>query len=454
MPKLLMIKPSQILDGAPLKFEKSLSPTRALPYLAGLTPPDFDITLIDDSVEDVDFDADVDLVALTSILPQVPRAMEIADRFRARGIPVIMGGTGACSVPDYVTPHVDVLVRGEAEYLWSGILNDFRQGTLKPVYEADKPFTMENMVPARFDLMNQDCYMRASRAASKQTTIRIPIETSRGCPHNCDFCFVTRYFGRKMRFRPIDEVVEELRQFPESYVFFVDDNICINPERAKELFRALIPLKIRWISSSHILAARDPELLRLAAASGCVGLFIGLESLSAENLASVNKSFNLKRDVAVQLNAFRDAGINPLPNLVFGFDGDTPESIYTSFDFMRELKIKMVYSFILTPLPGTVLHERMQADGRILHEDYSLYDTAHVVFQPKHMSPDTLYNTYIDAYAKFYSGRSIVQRFSEIQPWLKPSLLPGRLHCLGGNLFFRQCLKRGIHPMSAGIPKR
>jgi radical SAM superfamily enzyme YgiQ (UPF0313 family) len=454
MPKLLMIKPSQILDGEPLKFEKSLSPTRAMPYVAGLTPPEFDITLVDDSVEDIDFDADVDLVALTSILPQVPRAIDIADRFRLRGIPVIMGGIGANSVPDYVMPHVDALIKGEAENTWEQALEDFQHGKLNSIYESDKPFDMENMKPARFDLLNKESYMRTSRAVSKHGSLRLPFETSRGCPHNCDFCFVTRYFGRKMRFRPIDEVVDELSHYSGSYVFFVDDNICINPDRAKELFRAMIPLKLRWIGSSHIIAARDPEMLRLAAAAGCVGLFIGLESLSAENLASVNKSFNLKRDVAEQLNAFRDAGINPIPNLVFGFDADTPESIYSSFEFMCELKIKIVYAFLLTPLPGTVLHDRMEEEGRILHTDYSLYDTAHVVFEPKLMTPEILQSTYLDAYSKFYSGRSILRRFSDVQAWLKPSQLRGRLHCLGGNLFFRNSLKNNIHPLAAGIPKR
>jgi radical SAM superfamily enzyme YgiQ (UPF0313 family) len=453
MPTLLLVKPTQILNGKPVKFDKCLSPTRALPYLAGLTPSGFDIRIVDDSVEDVPFDADVDLVGISAILPQVPRGVQLADRFRARGIPVIMGGPGACAVPDYVTPHIDTLVKGEAETVWETVLTDFQAGALKPVYEAKAPFDMQNMVRPRFDLLNAAAYMSPPQGATAQAPFRIPLETSRGCPHNCDFCFVSRYFGRRMRYRPVADVIDEVSEYPGAYVFFVDDNICANPERSKELFRALIPHRIHWIGQSHILAARDPELLRLAAASGCVGLFIGLESLSAENLASVNKSFNLKRDVGEQLRAFQNAGINPLPNLVFGFDGDKPADIYSSFAFMRALKIKLVYAFLLTPLPGTVLHERMAAEGRLLHADYSLYDTAHVVFKPRHMQPDELQQVYWRAYTEFYSGWSIAARFSELRPWFTPSRLGGQLHCLGGNFFFRRCLNKGLHPLSGGSPR-
>ncbi len=453
MPNLLLIKPTQLIDGHPLKFSKCLSPTRALPYLAGLTPREFDVHIVDDSVEDIDFAEAVDLVGISAILPQVPRALEIADRFRARGIPVVMGGPGACSVPECVTPHVDTLVRGEAEAVWTNVLNDFQAGTLKPVYESAERFDMRDMVRSRFDLLNPHAYMPTPGVRLPHAPFRIPLETSRGCPHNCDFCFVSRYFGRHMRYRPVADVVDEVSAFAGAYIFFVDDNICANPERSKELFRALIPHRIRWIGQSDILAARDPELLRLAAASGCVGLFIGLESLSAENLASVNKSFNLKRDVREQLRAFQNANINPLPNLVFGFDHDTPAGIHAAFDFMRELKIKLVYAFLLTPLPGTVLHERMHAEGRLLHADYSLYDTAHVVFQPRHMRPEELQQTYWDAYTAFYSNRSIAARFAEFRPWCAPGRWAGQLHCLAGNFFFRRCLRHDLHPLSGGVPK-
>jgi len=275
---LQLIKPAQLVDGKPLRFEKLMTPTRALPYIAALTPPEFDVSIVDDSLGEIDFDADVDLVGITSLLPQVPRLLEIADEFRRRGVPVIAGGVGASSVPDTVLPHVDSLVVGEADETWPSVLEDFRAGRLQRVYRAAGYFSMEGMPVPRFDLLNPRGYMRSTRASSGSGLSRIPIETSRGCPHGCAFCYVSRHFGRKVRFRPIEDVVREVQCFPGSYVFFVDDNIAADPERAKRLFRALIPLKIRWVGQFSVLAARDEELLDLAGASGCLNAFIALLS--------------------------------------------------------------------------------------------------------------------------------------------------------------------------------
>lgn len=452
--RVLLVKPAQLVNGEPMRFEKALTPTRALPYIAALTPPEFDVSIVDDSIEEVDFDLPVDLVGITSLLPQVPRLIQIADQFRKRGVTVVAGGVGASSVQDVVLPHVDSLVLGEADITWPLLLQDFMAGRLKKLYRAEEFYSMQHMPLPRFDLLNREDYLRTTRATSKRTISRIPIETSRGCPHNCSFCYASQHFGRKLRFRPIPDVVREVEQFPDAYVFFVDDNIAAQPSRAKELFRALIPLDIRWVGQFSALAAKDPELLDLAAQAGCLNAFIGLESISIDSLSSVDKAFSLNQSVGTTLGAFRKAGIDTHVSLVFGFDGDTLETIDRTIDEMIAHRVHLVYAFILTPLPGTDLYKQMEAEGRILHRDYSLYDTFHVVFRPRHMSPEELEEKYWEAYARFYQPLTIMRRFSDVLHWLGPHRRRAYMHNLMGNLYFRKFINARLHPLIGGLPKR
>ncbi|MBL7076926.1 MAG: radical SAM protein [Kiritimatiellae bacterium] len=451
--RILLVKPAQLIGGNPMRFERALAPTRALPYIAALTPPEFEVSIVDDSIEAIDFDAPVDLVGITSLLPQVPRVIQIATEFRKRGVTVVAGGVGVSSVHEELIGHVDALVLGEADTTWPILLNDFKQGRLQKIYRAEEFFSMNNMPLARFDLLNQENFLKAKQAASGHGISRISVETSRGCPHNCAFCYSSLHFGRTLRFRPIPDVVNEVKKFPGSYIFFVDDNIGAQPARAKELFRALMPLNIRWVGQFSSLAAKDPELLDLAAQSGCMNAFVGMESLSAESLASVDKSFNLSQGFGKTLGAFRKAGIDTHVSLVFGFDGDTSETIDRTVDEMISQRVHLLYAFILTPLPGTQLHAQMKEEGRILHSDYSLYDTFHCVFRPKHMSPEELENKYWEAYGRFYSPVSIMRRFSDAHRWLGRQKQQAYSHNLLGNIYFRKFVKHRLHPLVGGMPK-
>lgn len=451
--RVLLVKPAQLISGKPMRFDKALAPTRALPYIAALTPPEFDVSIVDDSLEAVDFDTPVDLVGITSLLPQVPRLIQIASEFRKRGVTVVAGGVGASSVHEELLAHVDALVLGEADETWPTLLQDFKQGRLRQIYRADEFFSMQNMPLARFDLLKQEDFVRSTKPSSSQSISRISIETSRGCPHNCSFCYASQHFGRKLRFRPIPDVLHEVEQFPGSYIFFVDDNIGAQPTRAKELFRALTPLGIRWVGQFSTLAAKDPELLDLAAQSGCINAFIGMESLSAESLSSVDKTFNLSQGIGHTLGAFRKAGIDTHVSLVFGFDGDTLETIDQTIDEMISHRVHLLYAFILTPLPGTQLYAQMQEEGRILHHDYSLYDTFHAVFRPKHMSPEELENKYWEAYGRLYSPINIMRRFSDAHHWLGQKKRQAYTHNLLGNVYFRKFIRHRLHPLVGGIPK-
>ncbi|HIE44159.1 MAG TPA: hypothetical protein EYP78_05130, partial [Candidatus Omnitrophica bacterium] len=193
--KLALIKPTQLIDGKPLKFERSLTPTRVLPYIAALTPEEFEVSIIDDTIEEINYSMETDIVGITSLLPQVPRAIQIADNFRNRGIKVVMGGVGASSLPDEVLPHVDSLVIGEAENIWHKVLEDFKQNKLEKIYRANQLYSMNNMAIPRFELLRKEGYVKPGKAISSSELPRVPVETSRGCPHDCSFCYVSRYFG-------------------------------------------------------------------------------------------------------------------------------------------------------------------------------------------------------------------------------------------------------------------
>ena len=266
-----------------------------LTTLAALTPSDIDVRITDENVEPIDFDEDVDLVGVTGMIIHASRAYEIAHRFRERGVPVVMGGPHASSLPLEAKQHVDAVVMGEAEKVWTDLIRDFQHGSLKPFYRADDYCSMEGLPPPRLDLLKKDAYW----------TINC-VQTTRGCPYRCDYCHVTHFFGNTYRCRPLNEVIAEVNHLEGNFLVFIDDNIAGNRQYAKEFFTQLKPLKKQWAGQASITIARDPELLRLAADSGCVSLFIGMESLSAANLESVKKSFNRPGQFEDAIKAFHD----------------------------------------------------------------------------------------------------------------------------------------------------
>jgi radical SAM superfamily enzyme YgiQ (UPF0313 family) len=452
--KLLLIKPSQLFEGSPLKLKMGLTPTRALPYLAALTPDTFEVTIVDESIQDLDFDEQVDLVGITSLIPQVPRAIQIADEYRRRGVKVIMGGIGASSVPDDVLPHVDALVIGEADLTWKLVLEDYLRGSLKKVYKSSEFCTMQSLPVPRFDLIDSTGYVQAGMTISKSNKPRLPIETARGCPYSCSFCSVATYFGHHMRNRPIDEVIAEMKHFPDSYFFLVDDNICGDRQRAKALFSAMAPLGNRWLGQFSTAAAHDEELLTLARKAGCINAYVGIESFSKNTLKSVKKHANLAQDVRTTFRAFKNAGIDMNVSLIVGLDGDTPESIREMTDFVIQQKVHLISMYILIPLPGTQLFKQFQEEGRILTYDYSLYDGTHVVYKPSHMSPEVLQETYWKEFERFYSFPNTIRRFSDCFSWAMKGFIVPVIYTYGGTKHYRKGIRQRIHPLSLGRGRR
>jgi len=370
-----------------------------LTALAALTPPDIEVKITDENVEPIDFEEDVDLVGVTGMVLHAPRAYQIAQRFRQRGIPVVMGGPHASSLPLEAKEYVDAVVIGEAENVWEGLIEDYKKGCLKPFYKEDTFCSMERLPFPRLDLLRKDAYMTVNC-----------VQTTRGCPHQCDFCHVTHFFGKTYRCRPVEEVIEEVKRLDGEFVVFIDDNIAGNRHYARELFTQLKPLKKKWASQASMTLTRDPELLKLAAESGCVSLFIGVESLSSENLKEVNKAFNQVSQFEEAMKALHHHDIMILAGFIFGLDHDDEGVFERTLRFCERNRIELPTFFILTPLPGTALFQRMESEGRLLHKDWGQYNGATVVFKPRLMTEETLQRGFNWACKEGYSWNSIFKR--------------------------------------------
>ena len=363
-----------------------------------MTPRDVEVRLLDENVEQVDLDTPADWVAITCMTASAPRSYQVADAFRERNIPVVMGGIHPTVLPDEASAHADAIVVGEAEPVWREVLDDLAGDRLKPRYGSGDHPDLTGLPNPRRDLLRGERYL----------TINV-VQTVRGCPNGCPFCIVSAVFGRRYRFRPIAEVIEELRSLG-GWVGFVDDNIVGDPQRAKELFEALIPLNIRWVGQGDLSMAKDPELLSLAARSGCQAMFIGLESLSPGNLRAIGKSANLGLDMADAISKIHRFGIEIIGSFILGLEGDDPGVFVRTMEFAKRHKLVAAQFSVLTPFPGTAVHRRLEREGRIVDHDWSHYTMSNVVFRPQQMTALQLQQGQEYAYRRFYSIPSILKR--------------------------------------------
>lgn len=398
-PKLLIIAPAwkQGWWGG----GKVLAPPLVLPLLAGLTPPEIEVRLIDENVESVDLQADVDWVAITCMTASAPRAYAIAQAFRERGIPVVMGGIHPTVLPDEAAIHADAVVIGEAEPIWQDVLGDLKANQLKSRYEHEGFAELGGFPFPRRELLRKDRYL----------TINV-VQTARGCPNGCSFCSVSSIFGRPFRFRPIEEVIEEIRSLEGGWIGFVDDNIAGQARRAKELFEALIHLKKkrRWVGQTDISIADNPELMKLAVKSGCQAMFIGLESVSEENLHATHKLPNLHLDMGKAIRKIHKAGIEIIGSFVLGLDNDNIDTFKKTLKFAERHKLAAAQFSVLTPYPGTEMRKQLECEGRIANDGWEDYTMSKVVFQPLNMTKEDLKKGQRYIYKRFYSILSILKR--------------------------------------------
>jgi radical SAM superfamily enzyme YgiQ (UPF0313 family) len=370
-----------------------------LAIVAALTPPEVEVSLTDENVTVIDFYKETDLVGITALTVTARRAYEIADTFRARGVKVVLGGMHPSVIPEEASQHADTVVIGEAEGIWPNLLEDFKANKLQRMYrQHERPSLLGLPIPRR-DLFTEGAYFA-----------RHTVSTTRGCPYSCSFCSVTSFFGHTYRCRPVEEIINEVETLSErKLIGFVDDNIVGNPKFAKELFRALIPYKIKWVAQSSVTIAKDDELLRLAAASGCIDLFIGFESLSQANLAAVGKRINVVDEYEDVIRKVHSHGIAIHGFFILGLDEDDEDVFKRTLCFAQKMRLESAQFAWPVPYPGTALCETLDKAGRIVTKDWSQYES-NIVFEPKKMSRETLQKGRDWVWREFYSIPSIWKR--------------------------------------------
>ena len=444
-------------------------PKLSLPTIAAYTPPGWDVLLVDEAVQDIDFDQPCDLVGLSIMTCYAPRAYEIAIEFKKRGKPVVLGGVHPTYCPDEALRYCDAIVCGEAEDLWPQLVADFEAGAMKRMYKMGEFPSLEQYKSPRVDLLSPDAYM------TRQCSF-----TTRGCHFDCEFCSVSPFNGKTTRRRPVPEVVKELthvkqwirselvermkndtlwRAFvtglririgiEDGTIFaFVDDLHNSNRTYCRELWAALKPLKIKWGCQSTLFLGDDQEMVKLAAESGCVSVFVGMESLDEDSLEETNKPFNRVQKFSDEIKMFHDHGIMVNPGIVFGFDSDDESVFERAVEFLVKNQVELAYFNVLTPLPGTALYERYNNAGRIFDRDWAKYDGKHVVYQPSRMTPEQLQEGFFWANHEFYSIPSIWQRLKGTKQRFVPRLVMNREF---RKLIKRSCPKGSLSPVASVI---
>ena len=396
--KVLLISPT--IDATKRTNKGLMMPQLALYLLAGLTPKEHNVIIIEEEAGLVDLDQDCDLVGISCMTANAPRAYDLCHEFKKRGKTVVIGGVHPTILPDEALLHADSVVIGEAEGVWGKVLEDFEREVLKKQYYQPEP-DLETYIPKDF-----------SKILKNRLFKLIPLMTTRGCPYNCEFCCVTNLFGKSIRHIPVENIVRDIKESGAKNFMFLDDNIIGHPKYAKELFKAIKPLKIKWVGQASVsLLVGDDELMQLAVDSGCKALFFGVESVSADQLKKMRKAFNEIENLEIALKKIKSKGILIHASMVFGFDNDTKETFDETVRFLIKNKVGTVSFNILTPYPGTKIHEDLKNEKRLITEDWRYYDHNTVVYKPRNMTPFDLQIGKTNARKKFYSITSVLKRF-------------------------------------------
>jgi radical SAM superfamily enzyme YgiQ (UPF0313 family) len=396
-----------------------------LPYIAAVTPTDVEVTIVDEAYEAIDFDEKVDLVGLTAQTPVAPRAYQIASEFRRRGIPVVMGGVHASMLPEEAIQYVDSVVIGEGEISWPHVIEDFRRGELKPFYRSPTKVNIKNLPLPRRNLLTEARYFPLKL-----------LETSRGCPHKCDFCGVSKFFGNRYRNRPLEEIDRELRiLFPKAsamnpvgkwflslinkdlpyflkrrLLYIIDSNVVPNRRFGKELLTLLKEYDLLWWGHAAVSVGYDEDLLKLFSESGCITLNLGFESLSSKNLMAMKKGFNEPKRYEEAIKRIHDHGIGIMGTFIVGLDDDDETVFDQITDFVINNKLDWALTFIMAPCPGTDSFLRLEKEGRILTRDWEKYDSLNAVYKPLLISSGELERGLRKTWKRVFSLPSIYRR--------------------------------------------
>ena len=402
--------------------KKYVSYLLAIPTLVSLTPKHHEIRVFDENIEGIDYSWKADLAGISLRTMFANRAYAIAKEYRKRKVKTVLGGIHPSMCTEEALRQSDCVVVGEAEGVWQKLLRDAEKGQLKRIYGSNHFVDLEvTPIPDR------------STISSERYLSHI-VQTSKGCPLQCEFCSVTAFDGKKIRHRSMEHIIHEIANLntllskykKKTAIFFADDNIIADKEFARQLFLALKPHDINWMCQSSVNISREDELLKVMRESGCGAIFIGFESLSQKNLASMRKGINQRYDYLQAIARIQSHGMLVHSSFIVGCDFDTQDTFEDLINFIEEARLLMPLINILTPFPGTELFERFEREGRILHKDWSKYDSKHVVFSPAGMSPDELYEGYRRVVKTVYSFEAILEKLKfywQIDYWKRSNQL-------------------------------
>lgn len=404
MPKVLLIQSTQYSANSKklCKQKKIYLPGLAFPLLAAFVPENWQIEINIEVVDEINFNSDADIIGIGAMGHAIFRAIDIANEFRKRGKVVFMGGYMPSLIPWFVDESCDGVIIGDAEISFPKLLKDF-ETTGKIHKRYDNPLSDLNNLPLpKYELLLQ-----------KKIGFMLPVQAGRGCPHQCSYCAIACIYKGRYIARPVNEVMRDIMRIKElgfSYFYLLDDNIVGNPNFLEELCIRIKPLKMRWASQCSVNLARNPQLLKLAADSGCRILSLGIESITQKGLNQLNKNWVTTSEHEILLNKISEAGIIPATEMMIGTDSDTAESIRSTFDFVMKTRIPIPKFYILTPMPGSVLYEDYKKQGRLLHEDYNYYTATNCVYTPTNLTPVELNQMYWWLYKKVYTFPNIIKR--------------------------------------------
>ncbi len=437
-PKVLLIAPTGLdPNGKPIVQRKTYLPGLLLPHLGALTPDSVELHVRTETSQSIPWEEHFDLVGLGGMGGSgVVRAYQIAKHFRATGAKVVMGGIAVSLFDEEQTlEHVDVLVKGEADDLWPEIIEDFINDRLKRVYRMTKAPDVSKFPTPRYDFLN-----------NKSFGFWRPVQATRGCPFPCTFCSISEFFKRGYRKRPVEHIIRDVRAAKASgtkYIAFIDDNIGVDMNYCRELWEALIPEKIIWISQCSLQIAENEDMLHLAYKSGCRILSFGVETINQASLTHVEKDFNKPEQYAKAFATIKKHGIEVSTEMIVGLDGDDVSVFERTYDFLMQNRIALPRIYILTPVPGTPMYRDMNEDGRIFDHDIQKYVGGSVVYYPKNMSVENLQNGYWKLYKNLYKPSSIIKRLAGNHAKLSPFM---RMFVAGTNIVYQNHIKRGITP--------
>jgi radical SAM superfamily enzyme YgiQ (UPF0313 family) len=398
-----------------------LAPPLNLLTISALTPKGIEIKVIDEHFENINFNEEFDLVGITAMTQQANRAYEIASEFRKRNIPVVMGGIHASVLPQEVLEHVDTVFIGEAEETWGIFLDDFKKGQEKRIYQPQHHFDLSKAPVPKYELLNFNAFKDSDSYFNY-----IPIQATRGCPHDCSFCVVTKLYGSKIRKKSIEQVVEEilyLQKFnKDSLILFADDNFFVDKHYSKDLLKALIPLKIKYFAQTDISIAEDEELLQLAYQSGCHIAFIGFESLRPDSLGEINRNKWKMKQVEKYVQSIKkiqENGIVAFGAFVVGFQKDDLNVFEEIRDFVVSNNMPGQFT-LATPIPGSRLYQSLLAEGKLYREAFwNECNFYNLVFKHDRMTKDEAQDSLIKLYDTVFSDENTLKRLMHMKTMYK-----------------------------------